>query len=92
MTNLEKYFSTSDAAMHMEVHMLHRLGRLRIAVYACNPYSRHHGHDLDEIVTCPSCGARLRYGSCYASRGFFTQTVSSSLAVCPACHEKEYGK
>lgn len=70
MTNLEKYFSTSDAAMHMEVHMLHRLGRLRIAVYACNPYSRHHGHDLDEIVTCPSCGARLRYGSCYASWGF----------------------
>lgn len=53
---------------------------------------RHRGHDLDEIVTCPSCGARLRYGSCYASRRFFTQTVSSSLAVCPACHEKEYGK
>lgn len=53
---------------------------------------RYHGHDLDEIVTCPSCGARLRYGSCYASRRFFTQTVSSSLAVCPACHEKEYGK
>lgn len=53
---------------------------------------RHHGHDLDEIVTCPSCGARLRDGSCYASRRFFTQTVSSSLAVCPACHEKEYGK
>lgn len=53
---------------------------------------RHHGHDLDEIVTCPSCGARLRYDSCYASRRFFTQTVSSLLAVCPACHEKEYGK
>ena len=40
MTNLEKYFGTPNAAMRMEVHMLYRLGRLRIAVYVCNPYTK----------------------------------------------------
>lgn len=40
MTNLEKYFGTPEAAMHMEVHMLYSLDRLRIAVYECNPYTK----------------------------------------------------
>lgn len=40
MTNLEKYFGTPEAAMRMEVRMQHSCGRLRIAVYECNPFTK----------------------------------------------------
>ena len=47
---------------------------------------------LDEMVTCPGCGGRVRFGSCYTSRRFYTQSGLWALAVCPACHEREWGR
>ena len=49
----------------------------------------HLGHDLEAMVTCPSCGKKVKYGSCYASHRFFVPKGIWALAVCPACHERE---
>lgn len=39
MKNWERYFGTPEAAMRMEVSMLHEGRRFRIAVSECNPFT-----------------------------------------------------
>ena len=49
MTNWERYFGSPEAAMCMEVRMLHDGWRFRIAVSECNP-----------LTTCAFASRRVR--------------------------------
>lgn len=53
---------------------------------------RSYEFDLEAFVTCPSCGGKVKYGSCYTSRRFYTPNGVWALAVCPACHEREWSE
>ena len=52
--------------------------------YKCSTFCA----DIDEIVTCPSCGKNLPYGDTYASLEFHT-THGIGYAVCEACYSEE---
>ena len=44
--------------------------------------------DMDEIVNCPHCGMRMKFGDCYTSRQIHTE-YGIGYAVCSACYDKE---
>lgn len=46
--------------------------------------------DLDEIVTCPSCGKKLPMGETYTSRRFHTPVTAFGYGVCHECYEQEW--
>lgn len=56
--------------------------------YGCSFYEENMG----AIITCPSCGERLKFGDCHTSRKFYTLNGIFALSVCPACHEREWGR
>lgn len=42
-----------------------------------------------EIVNCPHCGKKFRYGDGYTSLVFHTNLLGLGYAVCGECHQKE---
>lgn len=46
--------------------------------------------DLDQVITCASCGRRIIAGYTYTSRLIHNE-LGLGYAVCPDCYEKESG-
>lgn len=44
--------------------------------------------DMGEIVNCPSCGRRMRYGDGYTSKTIHN-AYGLGYSVCPSCYDKE---
>lgn len=44
--------------------------------------------DMDKVVSCASCGQKVKYGDCYTSRQIHTE-FGIGFAVCSECYEKE---
>lgn len=51
----------------------------------CKTYS----DDMDEIVNCPQCGRRLRFGETYTSLEVHT-SIGFGFGVCQECYDKEW--
>lgn len=47
-------------------------------------------NDLKEIVNCPHCGRKIKFGDSYTSREIHTPVLTFGYAVCESCYEKEW--
>ncbi len=51
----------------------------------CKLYSE----DLNEIVNCPHCGKKIKFGDCYTSLEIHNY-IGFGFAVCEKCYEEEW--
>lgn len=51
----------------------------------CKSYS----NDMNEIVTCPQCGKKLKFGETYTSLEIHTN-IGFGYGVCQECYDKEW--
>lgn len=61
----------------------HKYKKYRLPVGSCLC-----SDDMDKVVSCASCGQKVKYGDCYTSRQIHTE-LGIGFAVCTACYEKE---
>ena len=61
----------------------HKYKKYRLPVGACL-----HSDDMDKVVSCASCGQKIKYGDTYTSRQIHTG-IGIGFAVCSECYEKE---
>lgn len=54
--------------------------------YNCKVYS----NDMEEIVNCPHCGKKLKFGETYTSLEFHTTPLGFGYGVCQKCYDKEW--
>lgn len=45
--------------------------------------------DMEETVSCASCGKKIKYGDCYTSMEIHEQKFGFGYAVCDKCYEEE---
>lgn len=45
--------------------------------------------DMDEIIQCPHCGRKLKYGDAYTSLEIHTE-LGIGYAVCSDCYDSEF--
>lgn len=53
--------------------------------WKCKTYS----NDMEELVNCPQCGKKIRFGDCYTSLEVHTN-FGMGYAVCEDCYNKEW--
>lgn len=46
-------------------------------------------NDMEEVVNCAGCGARIKYGQCYTSMKIHNH-VGLGYPVCDECYQKEW--
>lgn len=61
----------------------HKYKKYRLPVGSCL-----YSDDMDKVVSCASCGQKVKYGDCYTSRRIHTE-MGIGFAVCSECYEKE---
>lgn len=74
-------------------------GRWNYKTHRYDPYTvpiewdvRLYSEDMDEIVSCASCGKKVKYGDCYTSFEIHTEILGLGYSVCPECKEKEWAR
>ena len=47
-----------------------------------------YSENMDEIINCPHCGKKVKYGETYTSHEIHTE-IGLGYPVCEECYEKE---
>jgi len=62
----------------------HKYKKYRLPVGACI-----YSDNMDRVVSCASCGNKIKYGDSYTSRQIHTE-LGIGFAVCYECYKKEF--
>ena len=52
----------------------------------CKP----HSEDMEEVINCPHCGKKLKFGESYTSMEIQTLIYGFGFGVCEECYEEEW--